>query len=64
MEVQQNLLPSGPPTIPGLDIAGRSVYCQETGGDYYDYIPLAGRRAAGCAPRSATWSATGSRPPC
>jgi sigma-B regulation protein RsbU (phosphoserine phosphatase) len=41
MEVQQNLLPSGPPAIPGLDIAGRSVYCQETGGDYFDYIPLA-----------------------
>jgi sigma-B regulation protein RsbU (phosphoserine phosphatase) len=51
MEVQQNLLPSGPPTIPGLDIAGRSVYCQETGGDYYDYIPLAdsGGRPRLCA---------------
>ena len=42
MEVQQNLLPAGPPAIPGLDVAGRSVYCQETGGDYFDYIPLAG----------------------
>ena len=27
--------------MPGLDIAGRSLYCQETGGDYFDYIPLA-----------------------
>jgi phosphoserine phosphatase RsbU/P len=42
MEVQQNLLPAGPPAIPGLDVAGRSVYCQETGGDYFDYIPLEG----------------------
>jgi sigma-B regulation protein RsbU (phosphoserine phosphatase) len=38
MEVQQNLLPAGPPLVPGLDIAGRSLYCQETGGDYFDYI--------------------------
>lgn len=38
MEVQQNLLPAAPPSLPGFDIAGRSVYCQETGGDYFDYI--------------------------
>ena len=38
MEVQQNLLPTSPPSVPGLDIAGRSLYCQETGGDYFDYI--------------------------
>ena len=38
MEVQQNLLPSAPPVIPNLDLAGRSIYCQETGGDYFDYI--------------------------
>ncbi len=41
MEIQQSLLPSGPPDIPGLDIAGRSVYCQQTGGDYFDYIESA-----------------------
>jgi sigma-B regulation protein RsbU (phosphoserine phosphatase) len=39
-EVQRNLLPSGPPAIPGLDLAGTSIYCQETGGDYYDYFLL------------------------
>jgi len=47
MEVQQNLLPASPPSVPGLDVAGRSLYCQETGGDYFDYIlrPVpAGRR--------------------
>jgi len=37
-EVQQNLLPPGDPAAEGLDIAGISIYCDETGGDYYDYI--------------------------
>jgi phosphoserine phosphatase RsbU/P len=41
MEVQQSLLPAVPPQIPGLDIAGRSLYCQETGGDYYDFLHFA-----------------------
>jgi sigma-B regulation protein RsbU (phosphoserine phosphatase) len=39
-EVQQNLLPDAPPEMPGLDIAGISHYCDETGGDYYDYFKL------------------------
>jgi sigma-B regulation protein RsbU (phosphoserine phosphatase) len=38
MEVQQNLLPDKNPEIEGLDIAGTSIYCEETGGDYYDYL--------------------------
>ena len=38
MEVQQNLLPDKSPEIEGLDIAGTSIYCEETGGDYYDYL--------------------------
>ncbi len=37
-EVQQNLLPKAPPWVTGLDISGRSIYCDETGGDYYDYF--------------------------
>jgi sigma-B regulation protein RsbU (phosphoserine phosphatase) len=37
-EVQQNLLPAAKPQIEGLDIAGSSIYCDETGGDYYDFI--------------------------
>src|SRR5690606_36293650 len=41
MEVQQNLLPSKTPSIDGLDIAGHSTYCDETGGDYYDYLEIA-----------------------
>jgi sigma-B regulation protein RsbU (phosphoserine phosphatase) len=40
MEVQQHLLPSGPPQIEGLDVAGQSIYCDQTGGDYYDYLDL------------------------
>lgn len=38
MEVQQRLLPRKDPDIEGLDIAGASIYCEETGGDYYDYL--------------------------
>ena len=37
-EVQQNLLPNKSPQMERLDIAGRSIYCDETGGDYYDFI--------------------------
>ena len=37
-EVQQNLLPKRDPAVDGLDIAGKSTYCDETGGDYYDFI--------------------------
>ena len=40
-EVQQHLLPAVAPTIQGLDIAGQSIYCEETGGDYFDYLPVA-----------------------
>ena len=40
MEIQQNLLPRESPQLEGFDIAGRSVYCDETGGDYYDFIDL------------------------
>jgi sigma-B regulation protein RsbU (phosphoserine phosphatase) len=36
-EVQRSLLPLENPNISGLDIAGTSIYCDETGGDYYDY---------------------------
>lgn len=39
-EVQQNLLPMENPHFPGLDIAGKSIYCDETGGDYHDFIEL------------------------
>ena len=39
-EIQQGLLPQAPPNVPGFDIEGRVAYCDETGGDYYDFIDL------------------------
>lgn len=38
MEVQQSLLPKVNPRVKDLLIAGRSLYCDETGGDYYDFL--------------------------
>ena len=38
MDVQQNLLPNPGFVWDGLDIAGRSLFCDQTGGDYYDYF--------------------------
>jgi sigma-B regulation protein RsbU (phosphoserine phosphatase) len=40
MEVQQRLLPARPPEVRGLDVAGHSTYCDETGGDYYDFLVI------------------------
>jgi len=40
MEVQQRLLPAWSPIVPGLEIAGHSEYCDETGGDYFDYLEV------------------------
>ena len=37
-EVQRRLLPLASPAIPGIDIAGFSVYSEQTGGDYYDFL--------------------------
>jgi len=45
MEVQQNLLPLKMPQIPGLDIAGRSIYCDQTGGDFYDFLQMRRQQA-------------------
>ncbi|HSV92158.1 MAG TPA: SpoIIE family protein phosphatase [Desulfobacterales bacterium] len=43
-EVQRTLLPAGPPQLDGVEVAGTSIYCNETGGDYYDYFALPGGR--------------------
>jgi serine phosphatase RsbU (regulator of sigma subunit) len=42
-EIQKNLLPAAPPPNPYFDIAGQSLYCSETGGDYFDYLPVSNR---------------------
>ena len=39
-EFQQRLLPSQIPSLPGFDIYVQSSYCQEAGGDYYDFFHL------------------------
>lgn len=39
-EIQQHLLPAGPPSVAGFDICGGVAYCDEAGGDYYDFIDL------------------------
>jgi sigma-B regulation protein RsbU (phosphoserine phosphatase) len=48
-EVQQSLLPQTDPSFPGFDIAGSSIYCDETGGDYYDFIETNRSGQAGLA---------------
>ncbi len=42
-EIQQSLLPNQAPCFNGLDIAGRSIYCDQTGGDYFDFFDLSRR---------------------
>lgn len=37
-EVQKSLLPQKNLRFNGLDIAGRSIPCEEIGGDYFDYL--------------------------
>ncbi|EFL51160.1 protein serine/threonine phosphatase [Solidesulfovibrio fructosivorans JJ]] len=44
-EIQHSLLPAEPPMVPGLRFAAASRYCDETGGDYFDFIPLEGDKA-------------------
>ena len=46
-DIQNKLLPTESPAIPGFRIAGRSLAARNVGGDYYDYYP-AGDRYAIC----------------
>lgn len=43
-QIQQSLLPRGGLQAAGLDIAGLSVPCEETSGDYFDYVRRPGGR--------------------
>lgn len=36
--IQQGLLPSSAPIVPGLDLAGYNASCRTVGGDYYDFL--------------------------
>jgi phosphoserine phosphatase len=40
-DIQQGLLPKEQPQVPGFDIAGWNRPADLTGGDYYDFMPLA-----------------------
>jgi len=44
--IQQGLLPQANPEVPGFDIAGWSRAADETGGDFYDFLPLPDGRLA------------------
>ena len=43
-EIQLRLLPSRPPTVPGLQIATMALPSREVGGDYFDVIELGNGR--------------------
>nr|WP_246197876.1 SpoIIE family protein phosphatase [Solidesulfovibrio aerotolerans] len=44
-EIQRSLLPAHPPAVPGLRLAAVCRYCDETGGDYFDFLPFDGPKA-------------------
>jgi sigma-B regulation protein RsbU (phosphoserine phosphatase) len=39
-EVQRLLLPNAEPELGGFDISGGILYCDKTGGDYYDFLKV------------------------
>lgn len=43
-KIQMSLLPKGALHVPGLDVHGVSLSCEETGGDYFDYLRRSGGR--------------------
>ena len=44
--IQRNLLPRSAPPLPGFQVEAECVSAGPVGGDWYDYIPLAGGRVA------------------
>lgn len=45
-EIQQHFVPESAPSIDGFDIAATTIYCDEIGGDYLDFIPMEDERIA------------------
>lgn len=39
-EVQQRMLPAGPPNVPGIDLAYTYIPCFDLAGDFFDFIDL------------------------
>ena len=44
--IQQGLLPTGAPEVPGVDLAGYNAACSTVAGDYYDFISYSDGRVA------------------
>jgi len=40
-QIQHRMFPEHPPDLPGFEIAGRCFPADATGGDFFDYIPMA-----------------------
>jgi len=47
-KIQTDLLPTAAPSLPGYDIAGKSIPAQTVGGDYFDFITIDDHRLALC----------------
>ena len=45
-EIQQRLLPTSAPAIPGFDLAGHNTPCRTVGGDYFDFFAYPDGRLA------------------
>ena len=45
-QIQKGLLPRRPPALPGFELAGSSQPAAQTGGDFYDLVPLPDGRLA------------------
>lgn len=45
-DIQQSLLPTGPPDTPGVDMLGQMISSFEVGGDYFDYFFIDEHRIA------------------
>ncbi|MEM6856047.1 MAG: SpoIIE family protein phosphatase, partial [Planctomycetota bacterium] len=46
--IQRSLMPSESPAVPGFEIVGWNRPADETGGDYFDWVDLDGKRTAVC----------------
>lgn len=47
-DIQINLLPKSPPTVPGYDVAGKTTPAHNVGGDYFDFLAAGEGRLAIC----------------
>jgi sigma-B regulation protein RsbU (phosphoserine phosphatase) len=45
-EIQNRLLPTSAPEVPGVDLAGYNAACRTVGGDYYDFLTYPDGRVA------------------